>query len=107
MHAGVAPDTDLRHLRAHAQIAAIWAFLLLKIGGYQVARPTSINVRLEAGERERLERLAGCAGLSISNAVRALVRSAEQITPARPATAVFNDNGAGSIRQDSPRAVVA
>lgn len=24
----------LRQLRAHAQIAAIWAFLLLKIGGY-------------------------------------------------------------------------
>lgn len=73
-----------------------------------MARTTSINVRLYADERERLARLAGCAGLSTSDAVRALVRSAAQITSPVSATAVFeNDNGAGVTRQDAPRAVVA
>lgn len=73
-----------------------------------MARTTSVNVRLYADERERLARLADGAGLSFSKAVRALIRSAEQITPARPEMATFqNDNGAGNTRQDASRAVVA
>ncbi len=61
----------------------------MKIRTYRRGKTTPINVRLYAEERERLESLASKAGLSISDAVRALIRSAEQITPPKPATAVF------------------
>lgn len=61
----------------------------MQIRAYRRGTTTSINVRLCADERERIERLASKSGLSISDAVRSLIRSAEQITPPKPATAVF------------------
>lgn len=66
-----------------------------------MARDTTINLRLEMSERERLERLAQSAGLSTSEAMRVILRSATKITPARPATAVFERDNGANIRQDS------
>jgi len=55
---------------------------------------TTVAARVEDGELAKLDRLARRAGLTRSQALRALVSACEHFEPARAAAVIFNSNGA-------------
>ena len=53
-----------------------------------------LTARVDADERQKLDQLAKRAGLTRTDALRALLRSADKFEPARAAAVIFNSNGA-------------
>lgn len=53
-----------------------------------------LTARVDADERQKLDQLAKRAGLTRTDALRALLRSADKFEPGRAASVIFNSNGA-------------
>ena len=65
---------------------------------------TVVATRISTEEVRKLDRLARCAGLNRSYALRALLRAADYIEPPKLAIAHLEDSGGAGVRQDLARA---
>ena len=54
-------------------------------------RDIGLHVRVTIAERQKLEHVAQAGGVNLSEVLRALIRGAVAIEPARPAAAVYHD----------------